>query len=285
MLTLTELRALQGNLEADFTERTESLKNSDKIGEAICAFANDLADRRRTGVLFLGLRDDGSCAGATITDELLRTLLGFRDGRIIPIPSITVRREDLDGCDVAIVEVQPSEYPPVRYRGRVCVRRGPQRGFATPEEERRLIEKRRAGVVAFDQNGVPGSSLDDLDIALFEREYLPSAVSGESLRENNRLMPERLAALRFVTRDGVPTITAILVIGKNARNWIPGAYVQFVRYDGTEVTDPIRSQSEINTPIAEQLRRVDEVLAANISAALDELSPNVGDGRDQAAAV
>lgn len=37
--------------------------------------------------------------------------------------------------DVLVAEVQPSEFPPVRYRGRVWVRVGPRKSTATEAEE------------------------------------------------------------------------------------------------------------------------------------------------------
>jgi len=78
-----------------------------------------------------------------------------------------VYKHSLDGCTMAIVEVTPSDNPPLKYQGRVCVRIGPRRGFATPEEERRLTEKRRSGNLPFDQQPVAGASIEDLDFLRF----------------------------------------------------------------------------------------------------------------------
>lgn len=41
MLTDDELSALMADVESDRSERTTSTNNTDKFGEAICAFAND----------------------------------------------------------------------------------------------------------------------------------------------------------------------------------------------------------------------------------------------------
>lgn len=41
-----ELRALLNDIESDMVERTISTTNTDKFGQAICAFANDLPDHR-----------------------------------------------------------------------------------------------------------------------------------------------------------------------------------------------------------------------------------------------
>lgn len=55
----------------------------------------------------------------------------------------------------------------------------------------------------------------------------------------------------------------------NPRQFIPGAYIQFLRIDGTELTDPIKDQKEIDGPLPEQLQLLDEILEANISTATD----------------
>jgi ATP-dependent DNA helicase RecG len=132
-----------------------------------------------------------------------------------------------------------------------------------------LSEKRRAGDLPFDQRPVRGTTLDDLDLDLFERSYLPSAVAPDVLAENMRTTPQQLASLHFLARDGTPNVAAVLVLGKDVRSWLPGAYVQFLRLDGVEVTDAIRHQREVDGPLPELLRSVDELLEANVAVATD----------------
>lgn len=55
-----------------------------------------------------------------MTDKLLRDLGGLRDdGNIQPLPAITVEKVVMAEGELAVVTVQPSPLPPVRYRGRV----------------------------------------------------------------------------------------------------------------------------------------------------------------------
>jgi ATP-dependent DNA helicase RecG len=61
----------------------------------------------------------------------------------------------------------------------------------------------------------------------------------------------------------------ILVTGKEPRQFIPGFYIQFVRFDGTELTDPIQDQKDISGSLIDLLRYLDEVLQANIVTASD----------------
>ena len=80
-------------------------------------------------MLFVGVSDSGVVLGRPITDELWRHLADLRDqGTILPPPTMTVRKLRIDGGEVAVVEVQPSVAPPVRFKGRVYIRVGPRRG-------------------------------------------------------------------------------------------------------------------------------------------------------------
>ncbi len=271
MLTDAELSKVINHGESDRVEFAESATDLDKFRQAICAFANDLPDHRKSGFLFIGIQDNGNCANLTVDDELLQTLGGLRsDGKILPFPAMEVGKKRLEGCEVAVIKVEPSDNPPVKVDGRCWVRVGPRRAQASAEEERRLAEKRLWGNLPFDMKGVAGASVEnDLDLRRFEIEYLPFAVAPEVLQENNRNREDQLLALRLTTQKGTPTATAVLMLGKEPSYWFPGAYIQFVRYEGREITDSIMDQKEIHGPLPEQLSELDKILKANIRNALD----------------
>lgn len=172
---------------------------------------------------------------------------------------------------MAVVIVEPSDAPPVRAYGRTYVRVGPSTRIATPEEERRLSERRRAGDLPFDIRPVASASLDDLDLDLFRRTYLPSSLPADILAENQRSIEQQLASLRLATIGPVvqPTVLGLMILGKDSRQFLPGAYVQFLRIDGTELSDPIKDQKEIGGSLIDQLRLLDEILQAHVSVAVD----------------
>lgn len=266
-----ELEILFEDLESDRTERKESLTDKDRICQAICAFANDLPNHRRPGVIFIGVDDkDAHCTHLPITDELLRNLAGIRsDGNVLPLPVLTVQKRVLRGCELAVVIVEPSDAPPVRYKGQCWVRVGPRRAVATAEEERRLAEKRRARDLPFDLWPMASATLADLDLDLFQRVYLPASVAADVLEQNQRPVEQQLMSLRFTTTEPpfIPTMLGLLVAGKDPRRFLPGDYIQFLRIAGTELTDPIKDQREIGGPMSDLLRVLDEILKVNISTA------------------
>ena len=151
MLTTGQLRALMADHESDRVEMTVAVNDTDKFGEAICAFANDFPNRRQPGYLLVGVDDAGKASGMTVGDRLLRKLADLRANvNLEPPPVLTVQKQVLPGGEVAVVEVMPSDLPPVRYKGRVWIRVGPSRRGANQQEERLLAERRTALQRTFD---------------------------------------------------------------------------------------------------------------------------------------
>ena len=222
--------------------------------------------------MFLGARDDGSPSGLAVTDELLRQLADIKtDGNIVPPPTLTVTKHTLRGQEMAVVTVWPADSPPVRYKGRVHIRIGPRRGIASAQDERILNEKRRHGDRPFDIGPVPSANLIDLDRRRFEDEYLHAAFASDVLAANERSYEQRLAATKMIVAadEPTPTVLGVLVLSTRTRDFIPGAYVQFLRIAGRELADPVSDEQLIDGPVAELLRRTDEKLSAHNRIAVD----------------
>lgn len=136
-----------------------------------------------------------------------------------------------------------------------------------------MVEKRRWGALPFDQQGVALASCDDLDLDRFRKEYLPAALPADIIAANSRSKVEQLQGLRFLTPDALPTNSAMLVLGRDPRQWLPGAYIQFCRFDGATMTAPVKDQKEIGGTVVDQLSFIDEVCQANIAVAADMSGP------------
>jgi len=270
MLDPQDLAALATDLESFRVERKASFKSvKSDVEEAICAFANDLPGTGQPGYVLIGVTDKtGEPTGLAVTDELMREITDIRDsGNILPFPMMTVAKAKLKDREIVVIQVRPSHEPPVRLRGRVCVRVGPRKGTATRDEERVLNERRRGWDGPFDQRPISGARLDELDLRFFAEEYLPNAVTPEALRENGRSLPEQLSALHLASPDGVPNVAGMLILGRDPTTYLPGAYVQFLQLDGTELTDPIIDRKELVGPLPAVLRLMDEITSARIRVA------------------
>ncbi|HYD61314.1 MAG TPA: ATP-binding protein [Noviherbaspirillum sp.] len=269
-----ELLEMLNDTESDRVERKESFKGDvpKKARQAVCAFANDLPGYDQPGVLFIGAKDSGEPSNLEITDQLLLSLADIKtDGNILPLPVLSVEKRILKGAEMAVVTVLPSDMPPVKFEGRIWVRTGPRRSLANAQEERVLNEKRRYKNLPFDICPLPTAKLSDLSRIIFENEYLPQAFAPDILEANGRSYEERLASCRFIVdpEDTTPTVTGLLAVGKRPQDFLPGAYIQFLRIDGTELADPVIDEQEIGGGMVEMLRRAEEKLRAHNRTAVD----------------
>lgn len=262
MLNEKTLLELMADLESDHVERTVSTKDKNKFCEAICAFSNDFPNRQKPGYLMIGVDDQGKPSGLKVTDALLLNLAAIRsDGNVLPLPAMTVQKYTLPDGEIAVVEVLPSDLPPVRYRGQVWIRVGPRRAIANETEERILSERRGMSARTFDSRPCMGSVLSDLSLDLFLVTYLPNAVSADIIAENHRDVKEQLASLRFYDlQKDCPTYGGLLLFGKDPLQWMPGAYMQFVRFEGDSLVSDPETEQVLSGDLMTLLRELDNLV-------------------------
>jgi ATP-dependent DNA helicase RecG len=143
--------------------------------------------------------------------------------------------------------------------------------MAHAQDERILNEKRRHLDRAFDSSPIRGCPITELDRVVFEHEFLPQAVAPDVLAANERSDEQRLASLGMIASvdDPTPTVAGVLTLGKTPRTWVPCAYIQYLRVDGTEFADPVVDASEIDGTLGQMLRRLDEKLTGTLTTAVD----------------
>ncbi|MDR1935770.1 MAG: putative DNA binding domain-containing protein [Candidatus Accumulibacter sp.] len=258
MLDERELKKLMLDLESDRVERTVSTTSTDKFSQAVCAFANDMPAHRQPGYLLLGVNDDGGLQGLSVTDELLKNLGGIRsDGNVLPPPAMNFAKYTVDGHELAVVEVFPSDIPPVRYKGRVYIRVGPRRAIANEQEERILSERRLGLARSFDARPCAEAGIEELSTGLFDA-YRREAIDPGTIAANHRPIEHQLASLRlFDPERRCLTHAGVLLFGKNPRFYLPGAYVQYLRLPGTDLTDIPDDQAEVSGDLHSVLRELE----------------------------
>ncbi|MTD58378.1 TetR family transcriptional regulator [Amycolatopsis sp. RM579] len=138
------------------------------------------------------------------------------------------------------------------------------------DEQRLVAEIRRFAAAPFDARPAPTADIDDLDLRLFHTTYLPSFVAPESLEDNRRPVETDLAWLRLVTPAAAPTNLGVLTIGKDPSAHVPGAYVQFVRYQGLDLGAPVGDQHELRGNLVGTATRLGALLSANLRTKLTE---------------
>jgi len=267
MIKEPQLTQLLISTESSHVERTISTDNMDKFCQAICAFSNDVSGSGKNGYLIIGAHDNGDLSGLKVDDKLLLKISNIRtDGNILPQPVMTVDKFTFDDGDLLVVEVQPSEFPPVRYRGRVWVRVGPRKSMATEAEEKILTERRLSNVHTFDAMPCLGTTINDLDVKLIEKEYLPKAVAEDVLAEDKRSIEEQLASLGFYDlRYNCPTNGAIVLFGKNPERYLHGSYIQYVRFKGKDRAGDIINEHKFAGNLCRELPKIDTFIETSIA--------------------
>jgi ATP-dependent DNA helicase RecG len=266
MLSKEELLGLISDPESDRVEKTISVSDTGKFSEAICAFANNFSNDKKPGYLIIGVYDkNSSLCGLKVTDELLKNLAAIRnDGQILPQPSITVQRYVFEGGEVAVVEVFPSMFPPVRYKGRVWIRNGPSKAIANEAEERILTEKRTSSAKTFDATPVWEAEMEDLNIEYFKANYLPNAIDSETLESNHRDFLQQLSSLRMYDLvNNLPTNAGILLFGTNPLFYLPGCYIHYIKFKGTDM-EPEPIEKKFSGPLVSSLQILDDFIKYNI---------------------
>jgi ATP-dependent DNA helicase RecG len=259
MISKEEIKILLADIESERVERTTSTKDTDKFAKAVCAFANDISNKKLPDYLMIGAFDDRRLNGLKVTDEILRSLAGLRsDGNILPKPALMVERVPFPEGDLAVVEVLPSKVTPVKYKGVAYVRIGARKSEANEEEERILREKSEVKSPTYDSTPCLYSTIDDLDLDLFKKEYLPNFVKASVLKSDKRTLKQQLASLQlFDIASDCPTVAGILLIGKDPKRILFGSYIQYVQFAGKKITSKVLNERQFSGNLLTMLKEID----------------------------
>lgn len=259
MISKDEIKELLEDIENERVERTISTKDTDKFAKAICAYANDLPNKKLPGYLMVGAHDNGTLCGLKVTDELLRSLAGLRsDGNIQPKPALMVEKVSFPEGDLAVVEVLPSKITPVKYKGTTYVRIGARKSEANEEEDRILREKSEVKSPTYDTMPCLHTTIDDLDLDLFKSEYLPKMVNANILKGDKRGIKQQLASLKlFDPAQDCPTVAGILLIGKDPSHILFGSYIQYVEFAGKSITSKVLNERQFSGNLITLLKEID----------------------------
>jgi ATP-dependent DNA helicase RecG len=139
------------------------------------------------------------------------------------------------------------------------------------QDERILNEKRRYKDIPYDLHPIASAKLTDLNKVSFETDYLPKAVAPDILAENDRSYEQQLAATKMIVSadEPTPTVLGLLTIGIRPLDFLPGAYIQFLRFAGLTHADPITDATRIDGAVTDMFRRTDDKLISHNRVAID----------------
>ena len=201
-------------------------KWKDEYLKTLCAFANG-----NGGVLFLGIRNDGTPVGVENPEDLLETLPNKIRNNLRVVPDIKL--ETLEGKKVIKIEIKSYEMP-VFYRERFYVRSGSTTQEISGYDLAKIIVKKLQ--ISWDsllsEAGI--EELDEVSVEKFKE------MAQERLAISEKDSPQKILENLELMKDGKLTNAAVLLFGKNPQKYFLNSISRVGRFKSlTEVVDTI----------------------------------------------
>lgn len=211
--------------ETRYFDRKSGRIRAKDLASHICGFANSDG-----GVIAIGIEDDGTVTGVAINqeNELRQGLVDFfQIPPAVQIETIDIPTENVNKR-IMLFHIACQTGPLTKLtQGEVYVRYGDTTRKLSAE---RLLELEYSrGIRSIEDQIIADATLDDLDSSLVQ-EYFDRLVpaignSGDLLRARG-LIKEKNGEVCI-------TVASILLFGKFPSQFLPGARVRFLRYDGS----------------------------------------------------
>jgi ATP-dependent DNA helicase RecG len=219
MITTTVLKAGPGQL----VEYLPDL-DVDALAETLVAFANSDG-----GTLVVGVDEHGKPTGQVYPEDVESAL---RRAEVMCRPPINTGWEQIDlaGASVVAVSVARSTELHSVSDGRVVIRMGAENRPLAGDAIRQLAATKSSG--EFEAESVPGARRSDLD-----DEVLAEYIAKREERQRKRITSapdELLHEIGALDAQGNPTVSGLLLFGKNPQQFLPQTSLVFVKFIGTE---------------------------------------------------
>jgi predicted HTH transcriptional regulator len=243
--------------ELQFSGAAWKAPKQDDLAAEIAAFAN--ADG---GVIVLGVHDTTrevlgiSRQNLDDAETIVRDLLNDKLEPALIASVRKMRLPDSSGVERAVIRIDiPKSLFVHRSKGRYWVRVGSSKREISPDFLARLMQQRsQARLIRFDEQVVPGTSINTLSSKLVER------YRSELSDPDFETFANKLAMVRPDT-DGVmrATVAGVLFATEDPREFLPNAFIQAVAYRGTfanafdDLSNYQRDAEDIEGPLDEQV--------------------------------
>lgn len=218
--------------EVRFAGQRVSAPHRDGLADELAAFANS-----RGGVCILGVDDAREVLGIPLdrldlVEDFVRQICldGINPPLAPVIERLTLPSSTGEQLPVLKVEVSSSLFVH-RSPGGYLHRVGSAKREMAPDYLARLFQQRsQARIIRFDEQPVPGATLDELADNLWQR------FASSRIQDSREVLLEKLAMARPDSDGSIrPTIAGVLMASVDPRRWLPNAFIQAVAYRGTEV--------------------------------------------------
>ncbi len=218
--------------EVRFAGNRVTAPHRDSLADELGAFANG-----RGGVCVLGVDDRREVLGIPLdrldmVEDFIRELCV---SSVTPSLMPVIERLNLPSSTGEMLPIMKIEIPRSLFvhksPGGYLHRIGSAKREMSPDYLARLFQQRsQARIIRFDEQSVPGATLDELSAPLWQRFASPRT------SDSREVLLDKLAMARTDT-DGIlrPTVAGVLLASADPRRWLPNAFIQAVAYRGTDV--------------------------------------------------
>ena len=223
MLNPTEIKSIVASGEGYNAEFKVSLPSKIKeITEEVCAFANASG-----GVVLIGVDDANNIKGITI-DNAKRSAIQNSINEISPVLKCDFNIIEVDGKNIAVIEVPSGQNKPYVLSGAIYVRQGPNSQKLTTVEEMRDFFQ-QADKIYFDDAICKEANIED-DIAKENINTFRFEAGLVNVTSNEQLFTN----LKLVTNDGQLKNGTVLFFGSNPEKFFEKAVIRCVAFDGID---------------------------------------------------
>ncbi len=239
--------------ESAVTEFKQNYGDRRAIGRTICAFANTLG-----GVLILGVTDSREIVGVKQDPEKVQERLTafLQSGCSAPVSARLGSHKDTNGWVHWLEVPRQRGFEPLRFGGRVWVRRGRSSVEPSPSELHELYNM--FGYILTEERAIDAASVEALDFQSFrvflkrsgfETEEFPQPSREDDLR-NRGAVVEVGGRLRA-------TLYGVLAFGREPQSYpqTRSFTIGYVAYDGVDRSDRTLIAGEALGRVGEQVDR------------------------------
>ena len=233
------------------TEFKRAATNLNAVGKAVCAFANT-----EGGTIIIGVDDSGSIVGAReAPEELQERLTSFlQSGCSTPVPARVSWHDDPSG-QVHWIEVPKIRgYEPLRYNGRIYVRRERSNVEPSPSELQELYNA--FGFVITEEQAITAAEVGDIDLDSF-RKYLQRLGLDTDEEPQPGASDDLFNRGVLTEHDGkrCPTLYGLMAFGKDPQRFPPtdNLRIECVAYAGADRADDVLMVADAKGRLDEQV--------------------------------
>ena len=221
-LTIAKLQTIS---ESQYFDRKSARLTAKDFAHQLCSFANAAG-----GTVVIGIEDDGRITGVNTEQENIFRKAAFEYLQIPPAYEVEIIECDScenTKCNIMLFHISANSNEIIKMKnGEAYLRTGDSTRKLNAEQLIALEYSR--GIKSYESRIIDEATIDDLDAKLIQ-EY--ASLFGSSVSKPIELLKGR-GLLREVRGDYKVTVAAMLLFGKYPTQFLPGARVRFLRYEG-----------------------------------------------------